>query len=675
MEGKRFDIKRIAGIVLRALLAFVITLGLGAAGYFILPTLDDVLLATVVNSAYAAVALLVALLIISTGASYAFVASKNKNMRLQRERIMARRENIHEDCHRARKRLSRLRIAVIAYIVAVVLLAVLGAFVFGFDTENMPWIFLLLFIFFDIFTSISLIVKEQKPPELASREEYPRLYAVADRAAEKLGVCGKIYIKFVTGTSAGVLRIGNESYIFLGPLALGYLTEDELYEVLLHEFAHIKQSSKADKRNRNFLEYFRSSGFSVSIFKLAGVFYSYELMIYDIYASVLVEENADRAMSEYGDAQTAANALAKIELYSLFQQEEDMHMGSFYESEECPNAIGRQILDTFLKVYPTREEFWRGIIENEIQPLSASHPILRNRLQAVGAESYSFVLPETEGAYREECNKVLSKIDAEVYENSVKTYDEERKEAYLEPLATVEEWEKNGKEYDVASFRTIISALSSLRRYDDMVELCDRIIENEQGGMVQYAKFMRGNYRLDNYDDRGIDDLYDSTGNSNYVEDAVNRIGVYCCKMGLREQLEDYRSRVSDFAQKDFDEQGVNNLTVNDRLTEDTDLSRELFDRNRDYIISVGEGVIERIYLVRKQVTKTLSSSVYVVEFTKDATDEQQYNIIDKIFVFLDSTPEDWQYGLFYYDKTTAPAVKKVKGSCIYQRQNNAEEQ
>ncbi len=668
MKEKRFNIKGIAGIVLRGLLAFAVTLGLGFAGYSLLPTFAEGVRRILVTFAYAAMVLLFVLLLFSTFAAIVFVRSKQNNMRLQRERILARRETIHEDCHRARKHLSCLRIAVIAYIVAVVLLAVLCAFVFGFDTENMPWIFLLLFIFFDIFTSISLIVKTQKPPELASREEYPRLYAVVERAAERLGVRGKIYIEFVTGTSAGVSRIGNESYIFLGPIALGYLTEDELYEVLLHEFAHIKQSNKTDKRNRTFLEHFRSSGLSISIFILAGAFYSYEFMIYDIYASVLVEENADRAMSEYGDAQTAANALAKIELYSLFQQEENMYMGSFYVSEECPKEIGRQILDTFLKVYPTREKFWRGIIENEIQPLSASHPILRNRLQTIGADGYIFIAPEADGEYRAECDKVLSKIDAEIYENAVKTYEEERKEAYLELLAVVEEWEKNDRAYNVENFRTVISALSSLHRYDDMVELCDRIIENEQGGMVQYAKFMRGNYRLDNYDDRGIDDLYDSTVNGNYLEDAVNRIGVYCCQMGLSEQLEDYRNRVSDFAQKDHDEQGVNSLTANDRLTEENVLSRELFDRNRDYIISVGDGVIERIYLVRKQVTKTLSSSVYVIEFSEGTSAEQQYNIIDKIFVFLDSTPEDWQYGLFDYDKTTAPAVKKVKNSCIYQR-------
>ncbi len=670
MEEKQMKRKRIFEFAISIIAAFALTLGVGAAGYFTLPMLPESIRSFIDIAGGISLVILVGLLLVSTFGSYIFVLGKKKNMRLQRERVLARRESIREDFTRAQKRMSHLRTAAVAYIIVTSLLSLLSAYAFAFDTENMSVIFLLLFIFFDLCSSIKLNTS-QKPPEYESEEEYPRLYSVVRRAARRLGVKGDIYIKFFTDTTAAILEEGSATYIFLGPIALGYLTEDELYEVLLHEFAHIKQKNKAEKRNTAVLEYFNANSLPLSIFRLAGAMYSYEFMIYDIYASVLVEEKADRAMSEYGDAETAANALAKIEFYSLFYQEENMHMGSFYESEECPSGVGRRIVDTFFEVLPQREEFWRKIIENEIQPLSASHPILRNRLQTVGAESYSLVFPETEGEYRAECNKVISNIDAEIYENAVKRYAEERKESYLDPLDTVEEWEKNGRAYNVENFRNIISALSSLRRYDDMIELCDRIIESEQGGMVFYAKFIRGNYRLDNYDDRGIDDLYDSTNNSNYLEDAVNRIGIYCCRMGLREQLEDYRNRVSDFAQKDVDEQGVNNLTVNDRLTEDTALSKELFDRNRDYILSVGEGMIERIYLVRKQVTKTLSSSVYVIEFTEGAADEQQYSIIDKIFVFLDSTPEDWQYGLFYYDKTTAPAVKKVKGSCIYQKQKD----
>ena len=57
---------------------------------------------------------------------------------------------------------------------------------------------------------------------------------------------------------------------------------------------------------------------------------------------------------------------------------------------------------------------------------------------------------------------------------------------------------------------------------------------------------------------------------------------------------------------------------------------------------------------------------MFVFQFKAEAEEERAFEVMDKVFNHLDTRPENWEFSLFYYDAQTAPAVAKVKESCVY---------
>lgn len=87
------------------------------------------------------------------------------------------------------------------------------------------------------------------------REEYKTLYSLADKAAEKLEYVGEIKILLATNTGASIAHDDKKCVIQIGVTLLHLLSEDELSEALLHEFAHIVGKDKRVKKDRSILRY------------------------------------------------------------------------------------------------------------------------------------------------------------------------------------------------------------------------------------------------------------------------------------------------------------------------------------------------------------------------------------------------------------------------------------
>ncbi len=655
----------------RILLAFAIHLGLAIAGIYLLRPLSAGADKALTLSAWGAVAVLLCCYAVSP-----FLLIRFKN-RLQQtdakslvDQLLSRRQAVLDDCLAVKKKLQQLRILCTCYILLLVAGMVFSSFVLGGKAIGASILWVL--GFFGILAQIRFFPPRPDQKDILSEKDYPTLYTLAQKAADAVGVKEKICLVTQYGNNVGVLREGKTVYLTLGAITLGLMNEEEFYAVLIHEFTHIKNTDRATVSDRKLHTFFSMD--HVMIFPALAypaALYIFESELYRELSSVLVERLADQGIAAHGMGQIGAGALAKIEYYDLFVREEEMHLPSpFYAAESCPAHLLSFLLSSFWSALPKREAFWRSLIEKEISPRVASHPILRQRLEVLGVSDYTATVPEETGAFRAECRQMIACLEKEFYESSCPNYEAARKENYLKPLATVEQWEAEGKGYTRENFRTVASALHALYRFEDLADLCEEVIAKEQGGLVLYAKFVRGNLRLDRYDDRGIADLYEAAeNNQNYTAEASERIGNYCCQTGLQEELEEYRRRSVTLMQKTMDEVGANDLKVSDLLQKEDVLSPELQQRNLDYILSVGKDVISRLFLVRKMVNPTLYSSVYVVEFLPGAPEDRMEDTMEKVFEFLDNTPEDWQYGWFFYDKETAAAVKKVEGSCIYQKE------
>ena len=88
------------------------------------------------------------------------------------------------------------------------------------------------------------------------------------------------------------------------------------------------------------------------------------------------------------------------------------------------------------------------------------------------------------------------------------------------------------------------------------------------------------------------------------------------------------------------------------------------------YIKSVDQDIIQNVYLVRKTVSESFFASVFVIQFG-GGTDAQKYDVMHKIFRYLDSYHIEWQFSLFDYQDYLDVKVDKIEGSLVYSKQEN----
>ncbi len=664
----------------RALILLAIIAALALLGTFASSAMSD---NTKDIIGYVALAADILLLVCCAGSyilSRRFIKEKhyNINVKAENDRLNARAEEIRADYLKAKQKLSNIRRWAELYVAALVLLSLFCFFCFSMlDTKSIGWMLLPMAVLFSILCRIQPFENRFDWSDYSKREDYPEIYALADKAASAVGIKGDIRIMFVVNGTAAVARIGKRISLMIDVILLSYMRSEELYAILLHEMSHVKNTEADLRADFNFASFLIGDGnINPNLFFAAlsypAMIYSFETTIYKTLSSVVVETEADRAAAKHADKNVAANALYKLECYYLFNRNIGYNMGyNLYEPEECMTDMNKTISDTFLSKMHEMEPEWRHLLEVEIQPRNASHPIFRNRLLSFEADSYALTEPERDGAYRDECRKAMKKIDNDLHKAMSKDYAELREEYYLKPTRIVEKWEENNKEYEDEEARDIINSLSTLGRADEAIAFCTEIIETKTSGLVNYAKFTRGGLYLDRFDPRGIEDIYDALHiNNNYIEEGLERIGDFCCLTGDQEGLDRYREESVKYYQQNYDEAGICTLNVTDELSEENVLSAEYRERNLEYIKRIGADKLKAVYLVRKKITETLYSSAYVLEFFNEK--EPDFEILDKACVFLDNSEEDWQYSMFCYDKEIAAALKKVPGCCIYRNEKQA---
>lgn len=85
------------------------------------------------------------------------------------------------------------------------------------------------------------------------------------------------------------------------------------------------------------------------------------------------------------------------------------------------------------------------------------------------------------------------------------------------------------------------------------------------------------------------------------------------------------------------------------------EMKNELLER----ILAIGEGCIDKIFLVRKMICDDFFSSVFVISFGADTEAEKIGEIMDGIFEYLDTHPIDWYFSLFRYDRRRRTRSKR----------------
>ena len=509
-------------------------------------------------------------------------------------------------------------------------------------------------------------------------EEYPELYAVANEAREALGVEGEIRIVLLADFTAGIRRFGNVISIQIGAMLFGAMSREELKNILLHEFGHLKGEESPSREVIEHNWWLGESGGKPGtlsyvtdiLFRLPDSLFGINYMLYSYASTIGIEEMADEAMKKYGDPKYAGSSLLKLQYYELHNWEEGSYdTPSACESETLEADLVRRELGCLKERTQARRPLWNRLIDVEIISRSATHPTIKMRLDALGHTDYSIHESSDSESYKSEQNKVIDFIDGNIYDRRKESYEEERKDRYLDPLATVSAWEESDGTID-DNYRDVICAYRRLGRVSEANELCDRVINELPASANHYALYMKGCTLLHSLDESGIELIYQAIEeNHNYIEEGMQTIGQFCCISGRQDDLDLYRER----ALKLMDEQEqkyseLQRLTPRDNLASES-LPEEIRKGLLELIGSMSEA-IDEVYVVRKVITGDFFASAVIVK-TKDGIDPEMDNaLFNKIFLYLDA--QDWEFTLFDAKDVPMNVVKKIPLSLFYGEKDNS---
>ena len=505
------------------------------------------------------------------------------------------------------------------------------------------------------------------------REDYPYLYAMAEKARDDLGCTGEVKIDFSSECNAGLAVSDGTNYLALGVILLSVLTEEELSAVLHHEFGHAAASTEAIEKQSQYSLWLNSaaSGFIMDFLMMAffGFFdvkYAMNYRLYEYAVSLRQEFSADQAM--LGDPAAAGSALLKLAYFDYYYWE-NIRDPNLYASETMTRTSVRSRIEDFRRAVSRRSQAWNRMASEEIQSRSASHPTLKARLEAMGIGKMETVPGHCSETYRSEVDKALNYVDDYFYEAMTPEFEERRQVFYLEPLEAVRKWEADGRPLEPETFTDLLLAFRALGRYEDMEALCDRAIAELPLYSSHDAWYLKGTLLLHRYDPKGIDCLYRAMeANSNHIEEGLEVIGRFCCLTGRQEELKEYRKKALELAQKDMDAYShMEALEKSDNLSPEQ-LPEALMASLMDFLRQAEPGLLDRVYLVHKQITADFFTSVVVLRFRKDADPKKREDLTHSTFRFLDNTT-DWQFCLFDYEEVRHVHVEKIPGSCIFEAQ------
>ena len=227
--------------------------------------------------------------------------------------------------------------------------------------------------------------------------------------------------------------------------------------------------------------------------------------------------------------------------------------------------------------------------------------------------------------------------------------------------------------YNIASNLTYFNK-EYVKGIDAVENLIIAIDELPDGVSVDYPFYFQGCKLLHEWDERGLRYVYRAMeGNGNYIEDGLKTISFFCRYSGNKEAMRQYEERAQELQRRHEEEDAeIGVLRRTDELSAET-LPMSLKESILKEILSIDHGEIKRIFLVRKRITPTRSTSAMVVQLDPNTSEARREEIMQRIFNLLDDST-NWQFSLFDYEAVRPVGVERIEGSVFYEKEKNDED-
>ena len=281
------------------------------------------------------------------------------------------------------------------------------------------------------------------PPESA-----PLLYGLARRAAESVNC--RIPFRLARGPGEDETFSVHEqggAIVSVPPVTLALLSEEELYAILLHEFAHVVHRDTAISRRLNRAK----ACYDMDDRRCLGksIFFSYTWSLLDTacdayfrYASPLAEAEADKSVSAYGDRQAFIDATAKScmlgDIFRLPCRETDYE--PFASETPVADMCERRVAYAEEQLKQAEPRL-RAVYLREQPSRSDTHPTLKMRMEAMDIDDFDVSHRMPDGALRNEIDKLISSCSASMLVDWKDEWEQLHKSMYLDRNAAIETFE------------------------------------------------------------------------------------------------------------------------------------------------------------------------------------------------------------------------------------------
>lgn len=519
-----------------------------------------------------------------------------------------------------------------------------------------------------LFFSLMLpAVTEEQKSAFISEKQFPMLYETARRAFKTTNCTGQLQLAYSTEGIA-INKVGNKITVFLHPSIVRLLTQNELYNVLIHEFAH-----DVNVDTRRAMRYFKAEqkweasdgvGYSSLFTAFLQQKISFAIAKYRAFSSRYHEIKADELVAKLGNAQHYTNANAKSEMYKLYTQGENYVMNyEIFASDNPPENWYNKDIESFFNAKKSFEQQWKKQMEVELPAMNDSHPTFRMRMENANCTHYDCDTVEDNSQYVDELDRFIEFGNKLVCKEMKPHYQFIHEEAYLLRQKNIETYQKF-KEGANISPNTLVECAKSLFNVDNSkaAEIAEVLIDRKS----PWGYYIMAMVHFLNNDERCVPLFEEAMKTSALAADCIQNIGLFALRSGNQQLLDEYRSRVADTMQTAKD-------IYNDRVwtpkiaLKQCNLTEKTRNQLIDELKKQFKDDLTAIYMATYNKAST-ETHLVMVQFDKKLKPQKLYPLFEQLSEVIENFGDENICPSVTLNKQQFNAIKKVDGSLVYQK-------
>lgn len=519
-----------------------------------------------------------------------------------------------------------------------------------------------------LFFSLMLpAVTEEQKSAFISEKQFPMLYETARRAFKTTNCTGQLQLAYSTEGIA-INKVGNKITVFLHPSIVRLLTQDELYNVLIHEFAH-----DVNVDTRRAMRYFKAEqkweasdgvGYSSLFTAFLQQKISFAIAKYRAFSSRYHEIKADELVAKLGNAQHYTNANAKSEMYKLYNQSGNFVMNyEIFASDNPPEDWYTKDVECFFAAKEKSESRWRQQMAVELPAMNDSHPTFRMRMENANCTHYDCDTVESNQQYVEEQNRFIEFGNKLLAKEMKPQYQFIREDAFLTRNKYFEIYQKF-KEGENISSNTLVECAKSLFNVDN--EKTSEIVEVLIDRKSPWGYYIMAMIHLENNDERCLPLFEEAMKTSALAPDCIQNIGLFALRSGNQQLLDEYRSRVADTMQTSKDVYDDRVWTPKIPLKQCA-LPETARNQLIDELKKQFENNLTAVYMASYSKGST-ETHIVMAQFDKKLKPQQLYPLFEQLSEVIENFGDESICPSVSLNKQQFNAIKKVDGSLVYQK-------